>query len=70
MAIGGFSGTDTPLTLDQFKDLVAQGKLKYYASFSFGGMPQANQAIWQWIQSHSQKVDYGGAHVTLYRLIN
>ena len=39
MAIGGFSGSDPSPTLDQFKALVAQGKIHYYiAAGSMGGM--------------------------------
>ena len=39
MAVGGFNGSDTPLTLEQFKQLVKDGKVKYYAisSHSRGG---------------------------------
>lgn len=30
MAIGGFNGSDSTLTLSQFKQLVKQGKVRYY----------------------------------------
>lgn len=29
MAVGGFNDSDTPLTLEQFKQLVKDGKVKY-----------------------------------------
>jgi 4-amino-4-deoxy-L-arabinose transferase-like glycosyltransferase len=37
MAIGGFNGTDTAPTLDEFKQLVAQGKIHYFVGNSGGG---------------------------------
>ena len=57
MAVGGFNGSDTPLTPEQFKQLVKAGKVKYYAISSHsrggggpggpggqaGGAPGANQ---------------------------
>ena len=42
MAVGGFNGSDTPLTLEQFKQLVRDGKVRYYAISSRG--PGGGQA--------------------------
>ena len=71
MAIGGFNGSDTPLTLEQFKQLVADGKLKYYAASSHGhgGAPNGgNSEITNWIKKNGKVVNYGGSDVTLYEL--
>ncbi|TDO62666.1 4-amino-4-deoxy-L-arabinose transferase-like glycosyltransferase [Kribbella sp. VKM Ac-2571] len=38
MAIGGFNGTDQAPSLDEFKQLVAQGKVHYFIGSSGGGM--------------------------------
>ena len=68
MAIGGFNGSDTPLTLEQFKQLVADGKLKYYAASSrgHGGGPNGgNSEITNWIKKNGKVVNYGGSDVTL-----
>ena len=71
MAIGGFNGSDTPLTLEQFKQLVATGKLKYYAASSrgHGGGPNGgNSEITNWIKQNGKVINYGGSDVTLYEL--
>lgn len=71
MAIGGFNGSDTPLTLEQFKQLVATGKLKYYAASSHGhggGPNGGNSEITNWIKKNGKVVNYGGSDVTLYEL--
>lgn len=71
MAVGGFNGSDTPLTLAEFKQLVTEGKVKYYAvsSKGMGGGPGGgNNEITSWVTSTGTKVDYGGSDVTLYEL--
>ena len=72
MAIGGFNGSDTPLTLDQFKQLVASGKLRYYAASSRGhgggGPGGGNNEITNWIKQNGKVINYGGSDVTLYEL--
>lgn len=78
MAVGGFNGSDTPLTLSQFKQLVREGKVKYYAASSKGpgggytgrmqGGPGGNNEISQWVQRHGTVVNYGGNSVALYKL--
>ena len=71
MAIGGFNGSDTPLTLEQFKQLVADSKLKYYAASSHGhggGPNGGNSEITNWIKKNGKVVNYGGSDVTLYEL--
>jgi 4-amino-4-deoxy-L-arabinose transferase-like glycosyltransferase len=55
MAIGGFNGSDPSPTLDQFKALVAAGKIHYFiGGGSFGGQNGGSQAaseISSWVQS-------------------
>ena len=71
MAVGGFNGSDTPLTLEQFKQLVKAGKVKYYAisSHGHGGGPGGgNSEITAWVKQTGTVVNYGGSDVTLYKL--
>ena len=72
MAVGGFNGSDTPLTLDQFKQLVKAGKVKYYAISSHGrgggGPGGSNNEITAWVKQTGTVVNYGGSDVILYKL--
>ena len=77
MAIGGFNGSDSTLTLSQFKQLVKQGKVRYYVvngrqgkSGGPSGMggPGGNSEILLWVKSAGSKVDYGGTKYTVYDL--
>ncbi|QHU89858.1 glycosyltransferase [Candidatus Saccharibacteria bacterium oral taxon 955] len=72
MAVGGFNGSDTPLTLEQFKQLVKAGKVKYYAVSSHGrgggGPGGGNNEITTWVKQTGTVVNYGGSDVTLYEL--
>lgn len=72
MAVGGFNGSDTPLTLEQFKQLVEAGKVKYYAISSHsrggGGPGGGNNEIMTWVKQTGTVVNYGGSDVTLYEL--
>ena len=77
MAIGGFNGSDSTLTLSQFKQLVKQGKVRYYVvnsgqgkSGGLSGMggPGGNSEIVSWVKSVGSKVDYGGTQYTVYDL--
>ena len=68
MAVGGFNGSDTPLTLDQFKQLVKAGKVKYYAISSHGRGGGSNNEITAWVKQTGTVVNYGGSDVTLYEL--
>lgn len=72
MALGGFNGSDTPLTLEQFKQLVKTGKVKYYAISSHGrgggGPGGGNNEITTWVKQTGTVVNYGGSDVTLYEL--
>lgn len=72
MAVGGFNGSDTPLTLEQFKQLVKAGKVKYYAISSHsrggGGPGGGNNEIAAWVKQTGTVINYGGSDVTLYEL--
>jgi 4-amino-4-deoxy-L-arabinose transferase-like glycosyltransferase len=66
MAVGGFNGTDPSPTLEQFQQLVAQGKIHYFIA---GGTMQANSGseapaqIAQWVAANFQAQTIGGTPV-------
>ena len=74
MAIGGFNGSDPSPTLEQFKELVAQGKIHYFIgqeSGSGGGMPGGgsngtSSQISNWVTTYFEPVEVDG--VTMYDL--
>ena len=77
MAIGGFNGSDSTLTLSQLKQLVKQGKVRYYVVNSRQGKSGGpsgmsglggNSEILLWVKSTGSKVDYGGTQYTVYDL--
>ena len=77
MAIGGFNGSDPSPTLDQFKALVAAGKIHYFLAsgsngfrggggFGPGGGSGTSSAIASWVESTFTSTTVGG--VTVYDL--
>jgi 4-amino-4-deoxy-L-arabinose transferase-like glycosyltransferase len=71
MAVGGFNGSDNALTVEELKQLVASGKLRYYAVSSGGqgmGGGMGNSTILTWVKAHGTVVSYGGTSYTLYDL--
>ena len=56
MAIGGFNGSDPSPTLDQFKALVAQGKIHYYIAAGSmgnqGGGSNVSSEISTWVSAN------------------
>ncbi|SFC51535.1 glycosyltransferase family 39 protein [Clostridium uliginosum] len=54
MAIGGFSGSDNILTLDQFKELVKKGEVRYVLTGGMGG--GANSEIMNWATQNGKAV--------------
>ena len=72
MAIGGFNGSDSTLTLQSFKQLVATGKVRYYVvdNSSRGGGSGGNSDIAQWATSSGVKIEYGGTQYAVYDLKN
>jgi len=70
-ALGGFNGSDPVLTLAQFKEYVASGKIKYYVASSRGmggGGPGGSSEIVSWIKQNATVVNYGGSEYTVYQL--
>jgi 4-amino-4-deoxy-L-arabinose transferase-like glycosyltransferase len=69
MAVGGFNGTDPSPTLQQFQQLVAQGKIHYFIA---GGTMQGSSGseapaqIAQWVAANFQAQSIGGT--TVYAL--
>ncbi|MBC2579451.1 glycosyltransferase family 39 protein [Clostridium sp. DJ247] len=55
MALGGFSGSDKILTLDQFKELVNKGEIRYVLSGGMGGRDSGND-IMSWVQKNGTVV--------------
>ncbi|AOZ89174.1 mannosyltransferase [Bacillus xiamenensis] len=53
MALGGFSGSDNILTLSEFKQLVKDGKIKY---FYLSEMRGGSSDILSWIQKNGKEV--------------
>ncbi|OOP62846.1 glycosyl transferase [Arthrobacter sp. SRS-W-1-2016] len=69
MAVGGFNGTDPSPTLQQFQQLVTQGKIHYFIA---GGTMQGSSGseapaqIAQWVAANFQAQSIGGT--TVYAL--
>jgi len=70
MALGGFDGMDSPISLSAFKLLVKTGQLDYYAISNpfVSGLSSGNNQIQNYVQAHGTKVNYFGAGYLLYRL--
>ncbi len=63
MAIGGFNGTDPAITLNQFKQLVKSGQLKYF----YVAGKSSNNTIVKWVEKYGKQVaasKYGGTDTT------
>ncbi len=54
MAFGGFSGSDNILTLDEFKESVEKGEVRYALSGGMGG--NANSEIMNWVTQNGKVV--------------
>ncbi len=57
MAMGGFSGTDSILTVDKLKQMVADRKVKYFLvpSSGFGGRGGGSEVM-EWIRANGTEV--------------
>ncbi len=53
MPLGGFSGSDKILSLNQFKELVKKGEIRYVLT---GGMGRDSQDIMSWVQKNGKLV--------------
>jgi 4-amino-4-deoxy-L-arabinose transferase-like glycosyltransferase len=69
MAMGGWSGSDNALTLDQLKADVASGKLRYVIVSGQGGRGGSGSSeIDAWIVANGRAVTISGSSTTLYDL--
>jgi len=66
MAMGGFSGMDAAPTLDQLKELVRGGKLRYVIAQSGGPDGRGSSVVSEWIIASGTPITIGG--ITLYDL--
>ena len=70
MALGGFNGSDKPLTVEEFARMVEDGEVKYMVMRS---NQNANSAIFNWIKNNSRLVrpmmyDGFGMNITVLEL--
>ena len=56
MALGGFSGSDNILTLDEFKKLVKNGEVRYVLSGGKGGKDKGSNDIINWVTQNGEVV--------------
>ncbi|WP_160686530.1 glycosyltransferase family 39 protein [Clostridium sp. C2-6-12] len=56
MALGGFSGSDNILTLDQFKELVKNGEVRYVLSGGMGGRGNGGNEIMNWVAQNGEVI--------------
>ncbi|MDN5916798.1 MAG: glycosyl transferase, partial [Pseudonocardia sp.] len=67
MAIGGFSGSDTYPTLEQFQAYVRDGQIRYFVNGGGGGGPGGNRGVGaqiaQWVTEHYTPTTVGGSTV-------
>jgi 4-amino-4-deoxy-L-arabinose transferase-like glycosyltransferase len=67
MSLGGFSGSDQILTVDSLKDLIDDGKIRYFLGSGSGGGSGpggGNSEIFTWVSGHCTEVpaaDWGGS---------
>ena len=54
MTLGGFSGSDSILTLDEFKNLVNEGQIRYVLTGGQGG--GGNNEIMSWVKENGTLV--------------
>ncbi|MFC5652020.1 glycosyltransferase family 39 protein [Paenibacillus solisilvae] len=54
--MGGFSGSDPVLSLDEVKELITSGKLKYFMVSSGGGGRGGSSEVLQWIQDNGTEI--------------
>ncbi len=67
MAVGGFSGSDPILSLEQLQKYVVAGELKYYMLSSRGGWSRSSD-IAEWVQANGVAINTGDG--TIYDLSN
>jgi 4-amino-4-deoxy-L-arabinose transferase-like glycosyltransferase len=67
IAIGGWNGSDPAPTLDEFKALVAEGKVRYFVTGGQGGPGRGNSEIGEWVAANFEAMTVGGQ--TIYDLV-
>jgi hypothetical protein len=72
MSLGGFSGSDPILTVDQFASLAQSGQVRYVLvsgrGFGFGGRGGGTGAIMSWVEANGTPVSIAGSQTQLYDL--
>jgi 4-amino-4-deoxy-L-arabinose transferase-like glycosyltransferase len=70
MSLGGFSGGDPTLSVDQFASLVSSGQVRYVLPGRGGGFGGrgATSEIMNWVESNGTPVSIAGAQTQLYDL--
>lgn len=74
MSLGGFSGSDPILTVDQFARLAQSGQVRYVlvnsrgGGFGFGGRGGGTGAIMSWVEANGTPVTIAGSQTQLYDL--
>ncbi|MBB4853509.1 4-amino-4-deoxy-L-arabinose transferase-like glycosyltransferase [Mycobacteroides chelonae] len=66
MAIGGFSGRDNPITLQQFIDYTQDGTIQFYAESVKDKDKDTKRVaddIQKWVETHFSSKDYGDLRV-------
>ena len=59
MAMGGFSGADAALTVEQLQNYVASGELRFIVSGVRGPTSGATSSVSAWVQDHCTAVTIG-----------
>jgi 4-amino-4-deoxy-L-arabinose transferase-like glycosyltransferase len=73
MSLGGFSGGDPILTVDQFVGLVKSGEVRYVLPRRGGAGPGGRggtNAIMSWVEANGTPVSVDGSQTQLYDLGN
>ncbi len=69
MVLGGFNGGDNPVTVDEFKQLIADGTVKYAILSSDGAGKESKQSpVLDWIAENCIKINKSFEGVELYQL--
>jgi len=64
MSLGGWSGTDSAVTLAEFQQLVADGQVHYYIGGGMGVSSDSTASrIAEWVQATYPATDVGGRTV-------
>lgn len=59
-SLSGFMGNETVMSLDQFKQLVKSGEVRYVLAGGNGGRGGSNSSIMDWVKANAQLVSYAG----------